>query len=252
MEYFSPQGVLLARVYSTTTSPLWLKLRGLAAWQGTPCWAVCRLACHRLFPWLWVTFAMVPDAASPVSDRRPWINTPATGPVVRLGCPSASDPCSVVFCALSLCRPRCGRVCDVPGTLALVKRCAHPVRSVRSVCGDLALVHWCARCVRHVRGVLRHPWGQPGPSSSPLFLCSCLFVASLFFFVQNKGKGERTREHYSHRYGQIKQWCSSAVFLCVVCVACVSPGAAPQGRGARVIVYTGAAQCGSGYVSFSV
>ena len=57
MEYLSPQGVLLPRVYSTTTSPLWLKLWGRAAWQATPSWAVCRHACHQLLPWLWLTFS---------------------------------------------------------------------------------------------------------------------------------------------------------------------------------------------------
>ena len=48
---------------TTTASPLWLELRGHSAWQATPSWTVYRLACHRLPPWLRVTFAMVPDAA---------------------------------------------------------------------------------------------------------------------------------------------------------------------------------------------
>ena len=61
MEYLSPQGVLLPLVYGTTASPLWLELRGHSAWQVTPSWTVYRLACHRLLPWLRVTFAMVPD-----------------------------------------------------------------------------------------------------------------------------------------------------------------------------------------------
>ena len=44
-------------------SSLWFELRGHSAWQETPSWTVYRLACHRLLPWLHVTFAMVPDAA---------------------------------------------------------------------------------------------------------------------------------------------------------------------------------------------
>ena len=63
VEYVSPQGVLLPLVYGTTASPLWLEVRGHSAWQATPSWTVYRLACHRLLPWLRVTFAMVPDAA---------------------------------------------------------------------------------------------------------------------------------------------------------------------------------------------
>ena len=60
---FSPQGVLLPRVYGMIASPLWLELRGLCAWQANPSWTVYRLACHRLLPWLRVMFAMVPDVA---------------------------------------------------------------------------------------------------------------------------------------------------------------------------------------------
>ena len=92
VEYLSPQGVLLPLVYGTTASSLWLELRGRSAWQATPSWTVYRLACHRLLPWLRVTFAMVPDAAWPGSDQRPWSTAPATGPVGWLGRPSASDP----------------------------------------------------------------------------------------------------------------------------------------------------------------
>ena len=60
VEYLSPQGVMLPLVYGTTASPLWLELRGHSAWQATPSWTLYRLACHRLLPWLRVTFAMVP------------------------------------------------------------------------------------------------------------------------------------------------------------------------------------------------
>ena len=92
VEYLSPQGVLLPLVYGTTASLLWFELWGHSAWQVTPSWTVYRLACHRLLPWLRVTFAMVPDAAWPGSDQWPWSTAPATGPVGRLGRPSASDP----------------------------------------------------------------------------------------------------------------------------------------------------------------
>ena len=146
VEYLSPQGVLYPLVYGTTASPLWLELRGHSAWQATPSWTVYRLACHRLLPWLRVTFAMVPDAAWPGSDQWPWSTARATGLVGRLGRPSASDPWDVgsflslgrptcVQCPgpLGSCSPVCPRgllccVCRVLGHLALVHRCA------RSVC----------------------------------------------------------------------------------------------------------------------
>ena len=60
VEYLSPQGGLLPLVYGTTASPLWLELRGRSAWQATPSRTVYRLACHRLPPWLRVTFAIGP------------------------------------------------------------------------------------------------------------------------------------------------------------------------------------------------
>ena len=146
VEYLSPQGVLLPLVYGTTASPLWLELRGHSAWQATPSWTVYRLACHRLLPWLRVTFAMVPDAAWTGSDQWPWSTAPALarwvgwvapvrpthGPLV-LSCPSATQ-----------------RVCSVLGRLAPVHRCA------RSVCCVACAVSWAtwlpfigapARCV---------------------------------------------------------------------------------------------------------
>ena len=154
VKYLSPQGVLLPLVYGTTASPLWLELRGHSAWQATPSWTVYRLACHRLLPWLRVTFAMVPDAAWPGSDQWPWSTAPATGLVGRLGRPSASDPWGVgsflslgrptcVQCPGSLgsCSPVCPRyllccVCGVLGHLAPVHRCA------RSVCCVACAVSW--------------------------------------------------------------------------------------------------------------
>ena len=69
VEYLSPQGVLLPRVYRTIASSLCLELRGPAAWQAAPSWTVCRHACDQLLSWLWVMFAMVSDAAWPGSDQ---------------------------------------------------------------------------------------------------------------------------------------------------------------------------------------
>ena len=43
MEYLSPQGVLLPRVYGATASPLWLELRGPAAWPDLVFWVCIRL-----------------------------------------------------------------------------------------------------------------------------------------------------------------------------------------------------------------
>ena len=145
MEYLSPQGVLLPLVYGTTASPLWLELRGRSAWQATPSWTVYRLACHRLLPWLRVTFAMVPDAAWPGSDQQPWSTAPATGPVGRLGRPSVSDPWGVGS-FLSPGRPTCVRCPGPPGSCSPV--C--PLGVLFCVCGVLGLlapVHRCARSV---------------------------------------------------------------------------------------------------------
>ena len=148
VEYLSPQGVLLPLVYGTTASPLWLELRGCSAWQVTPSSTVYRLACHRLLPWLRVTFAMVPDAAWPGSDQWPWSTAPATGPVGRLGRPSVSDPWSVGS-FLSLGRPTCVRC---PGPLhSCLPVC--PLGALRCVCGvqgHLAPVHRCARVICRV------------------------------------------------------------------------------------------------------
>ena len=168
VEYLSPQGVLLPLVYGNTASALWLELRGHSAWQATPSMTVYRLTCHGLLPWLRVTFAMVPDAAWPDSDQWLWSTTPASGPVVRLGAPSASDPWGVgsflspgrptcVRCPgpLGSCSPVCPRgllccVCGVLGHLASVYRCA---RSVCCVACEVSLATWLlftaapARCV---------------------------------------------------------------------------------------------------------
>ena len=175
VEYLSPQGVLLPLVYGTTASPLWLELRGHSAWQVTPSWTVYRLACHRLLPWLRVTFAMVPDAAWPGSDQWPWSTAPATGPVGRLGRPSASDPWGICF-FLSLGLPTC-------------VRCPGPLGSCSPVC-VLCAVRVC------------HGWLCP--SSSPpnfrffffffFFFFTCYSFFSLFFFFFWKKEKEKTKK----------------------------------------------------------
>ena len=145
VEYLSPQGVLLPLVYGMTASPLWLELRGYSAWQATPPWTVYQLACHWLLPWLLVTFAIVPDAAWPGLDQWPWSTAPATGPVGRLGRPSASNPWGVGS-FLFLGRETC---VQCPGPLGS----GSPVCTrgmlccVRGVLGHLAPVHRCARWV---------------------------------------------------------------------------------------------------------
>ena len=137
---------------------------------------------------------MVPDAAWPGSDQWPWSTAPATGPVGRLGRPSASDPWGVgsfvslgrptcVQCPgpLGSCSPVCPRglwccVCGVLGHLAPVHRCA------RSVCCVRCAVSWAtwlpftgapAGCV-----VLRVRCPGPLGSCSPVrplgvLLCVC-------------------------------------------------------------------------------
>ena len=217
VEYLSPQGVLLPLVYGTTASPLWLELRGHSAWQATPSWTVYRLACHRLFPWLRVTFAMVPDAAWPDSDQWPWSTAPAPGPVGRPGLPGASDPWSVgsflslgrPMCArcpgpLGSCSPVCSRgllccVCGVLGRLAPVHRCAPSV--------------WCVVCA-----VSRAPWlpftgvhagcvvlrvRHPGPLGS----CSPVRLLGVLLCVR------RVLGHLAHVH---RCACSVFCFVCAV------------------------------------
>ena len=175
VDYLSPQGVLLPLVYGTTASPLWLELRGLPAWQATPSLTVYRLACHRLLPWLQVTFAIVPDAAWPGSDQRPWGTAPTAGPLGRLGRPSASDPWGVGS-SLSPGRPWCARVCGVLGHLAPVQRCA---RSVPCVACAIFWATWLmftgvpARCVAsRVR--------CPGPLGSCSPVCPCGLLCCVY------------------------------------------------------------------------
>ena len=253
MEYLSPQGVLLPLVYGTTASPLWLELRGHSAWQVTPSWTVYRLACHRLLPWLRVTFAMVPDAACLGSDQWPWSTAPATGLVGRLGRPSASDPWGIGF---FLCSSAALRVCSVLGRWAPVHRCA------RAVCCGASAVSWAswllftgvlARCVvLHVRCpgplgscspvcvlcAVRVCHGRLCPSSSPpnfrvFFFCFFFFF---FFFFWKKKEKEKTKKrkagarvHCRHRHGQLVRRCYSVVSS-GVCRRCCGGGRAPGVR----------------------
>ena len=182
MEYLSPQGVTLQRVYGTTASILWLGLRGPAAFQATSSWAVCRHACHQLLPWLWATFAMVPDAAWPGSDQGPWSTAPATGPVGRLGCPSASDPWGVGRGVLSLCCPPCMCLCGVLAHVAPVDGCAR-----------------CVRCACAVGGCVPLPPPLILFSFSFFLLCICFVLLCLFFLKWKRGRAHIPRTLCSMR-----------------------------------------------------
>ena len=274
VEYLSPQGVLLPLVYGTTASPPWLELRGHSAWQVTPSWTVCRLACHRLLPWLRVMFAMVPDAAWPGSHQWPWSTAPATGPVGRLGRSSASDPWGIGS-FLSLGRPTC---VQCPGPLgscspvflarfAVVRlRCPGPAGSCSPVCslgvlfcmcgvlGHWAPVHRCACCVRCVCAM-----GGCVPLPPPLifvffpFFSTCFFfllVFSYYFFFRGK-KQKREEQGRAYTAGTgTGSWCGGAIALCpLACVVGAVAAVAPQGCGSRVLMYTGLGQGGFGEVS---
>ena len=220
----------------------------------TPSSTVYRLACHPLLPWLRVTFAMVPGAAWPGSDQWRLSTAPATGPVRRLGRPSASDPLGIgsflslgrptcVQCPgpLGSCSPVCPRgllccVCGVLGHLAPVHRCA------RSVCCVACAVSWATWLpftgVRAVCGA-RVPW-----------LVVSLFLPPLFSFFFGGGKRkEKQGRAYTAGTG-MGSWCGSAIALCpLACVVSAVAAVAPQGCGSRVLMYTGLGQGGFGEVS---
>ena len=196
----------------------------------TPSWTVYRLTCHRLLPWLRVTFAMVPDAAWPGSDQWPWSTAPATGPVGQLGRPSSSDPWGIGS-FLSLGRPTC---VQCPGLLG---SCS-PVCSLGVLCcvcgvlGHLAPVHRCARCVRCARAM-----GGCVPLPPPL-----IFV---FFFKEKEKQGRA----YTAGTGT-GSWCGGATVLCpLACVVGAVAAVAPKGCGSRVLMYTGLGQGGFGELS---
>ena len=222
MEYLSPQGVLLPRLYGTTFSPMWLELRGPAAWQAAPSSPVCRHACHQLLPWHRATFAMVPDAAWPGSDQCLWSTAPATGPVGRLGRPSASNPGGVHHCVLSLCCPRCMCMC--------------------SVLAHLAPVHRCAPCVRFGCDVGRCVPPSPPPEFSfvLVFLALYLVCFVLLFFFEN---GKRGRVHTAGT--GMGNWCSGVIVMfCGVRRWCSVGGRTPGVRLACLDVH----RYGSGWV----
>ena len=205
VEYLSPQGVLLPRVYGTIASALWLELRGPTGWQATPSWAVCRHPCHQLLPWLRAAFAVVRDAAWPGLDHWAWSTAPATGPVGRLGCPSASDPGDVDLCLHV--RLRCA---------GLLGTCS-PVRTL------------CAACV-----CCR--WLRP-PSSPHLisFTSSFLFLFCILFLFFLKLEKE-AHAHCRHRHPQLVQrWCITV--FSAVRRRCFVVGRAPGMRLARLDVH---------------
>ena len=146
MEYLSPQGVLLLRVYGTTASTLWLELRGHSAWQATPSWIVYQLACHQLPPPPRVAFVMVPDAASPGGSAGP---------------PQCARP---MGCGLLFFLPRLPYVRGVPGHFGPVHQCG---RSVRCVTFALSWATWL------VFGSVLTWWvGLRVPCPGPLGSCS--------------------------------------------------------------------------------
>ena len=246
VEYLSPQGVLLPLVYGTTASSLWLELQGHSAWQVTPSWTVYWLACHRLLPWLRVTFAMVPDAAWPGSDQWPWSTAPATGPLGRLGRPSASDPWGIGS-FLSLGRPTC---VQCPGPLGSCSPVC-PLGVLCCMCGVLghwAPVHRCACCVRCACAM-----GGCVPLPPPLifvFFFLLVFFFTCFFFFSGKKKKKQKREKQGRAYTAgtgTGSWCGGAIALCILaCVVGAVAAVAPQVCGSRVLMYTGMGQGGFG------
>ena len=149
--------VLLPRVYGTTASALWLELRGPSAWQATPSWTVYRLACHELLPWLWVTFATVPDAAWPGSNQRLgvlrlplawWVGwvapvRPTPGVLFAVFCPSAALRARCPA-PLGFCSPVCtlGALCYVCGVLGHFTPVHRYPRSVRCVACPMPWATW--------------------------------------------------------------------------------------------------------------
>ena len=249
VESFLPQGVLLLQVYGMIASPRWLELRFPTAWQGTHSSAFCQPALHRFLPWLRLTFVMVSDAAQPGSDQWRWSIVPATGPAGRLRRPSASDPCGVVCCALSLCRSRCVGlrcpgllgscslvctlrvlccVCGVPGHLSPVHRCARSVCLPWGFFLRLCFCFFCSLCFL--------------PSSFCLVPSSfsfCLFFAFLFlripFFL--KGGNKMVKGRANTKSTGMGNWSSSAAMLCSPLCWCLSGGHAPGMRHACLDVH---------------
>ena len=238
VEYPSPQAVLLPLVYGTTAS-LWFELRGHSAWQATPSWTGYRLACQLFFPWLWVTFVMVPDGAWPGSDHValqyrscPWPGGSAGSPrcVQPMGCWFFPVPRPPYVCAVSraswllftrvlarfvvLCL-RCPGpvgpcspvrplgvvccVCGVPGPLAPVHRCP---RWVCCVACALSWATWLLFAGVPARCVALRA-RCPGP------LGSCSPVCLLCFWFSLGGV-------LGHLAPALRCACSACCFVCAV------------------------------------
>ena len=143
LEYLSPQGVLVPRVYSAIASPLWLELRGLSCAVSQATWhlftgvhARCAVCAVSLATWL--LFTGVPGPCVVLCMRCPW-PLGSCSPVCPLGvlcvrCPWPLGSCSPV-CPLGVL---CG-VCGVLGHLAPVHRCS---RSVCCVACEVSLATW--------------------------------------------------------------------------------------------------------------
>ena len=204
VECLSPQEVNAPATYGTTASPLRLKMRGPAAWQATPSLAVYRLACHRLLPGLGATFALVPSAARPGFEQRPWGIAPVAGPVGWLGRPSVSDPWGVVCCNQYFGHPSRACVCRVHGSLALVQPCAHCT---------LAPWRWfsgaCALCIGCT--VSMAPWRSFTGACALRIVCAVSIVC----------------------------WCSFTVVrtLWVVCAVSMAPCRLITGAGTWRVIY---------------
>ena len=126
----------------------------------------------------------------------------------------------------------------VPARFAVLRlRCSGPLGSCSPVCslgvlcgvcgvlGHLAPVLRCARCVRCARAM-----GGCVPLPPPL-----IFI----FFKEKETAGTGTGS-----------WCGGATVLCpLACVVGAVAAVAPQGRGSRVLMYTGLGQGGFGEVS---
>ena len=138
------------------------------SWRGCGLWACVPglgLGCS---PPLLVGLSgcvLVPDAAWPGSDQRPWGTAPAAGPVGWLGLPSAPDPWNVGS-FLSLGRPTCARVCGVLGHLAPVHRCARLVRCFPCAVSWATWLLFTGLPARCVALRVRCPW--PLGSCSPV------------------------------------------------------------------------------------
>ena len=173
-------------------------------------------------------------------SRAPWLpltGVPARCVVLRVRCPGPLGSCSPVrSLGVLLC------VRGVPGLLALVHRCARPWCLIPL----LPSVHARVRC--------------PGPrgARSPVcalcavrvchwWLCPSSSPPNFRFFLMEK-KEKRGRA-YTAGTGT-GSWCGGAIVLCpLTCVVGAVAAVAPQGCGSRVLMYTGMAQGGFGYVS---